>query len=152
MSLLIGPWRSLFDFENAIFSHVLLIGIFQFPPDNALRWPPYDQTDLGQVMAWCHQATIDYLSQYWPSSMSSHAINRDESQFQKLAQNRNLWFWPNLECTSSNLSRVIIISNMNLWMMNCLSLHNYILPTVWIYGYDTESCDNKKSALYEFIG
>ena len=29
-----------------------------------------DKSALVQVMAWCHQATSHYLSQYWPRSMS----------------------------------------------------------------------------------
>ena len=43
----------------------------------ALRWMALDLTDdkstLVQVMAWCRQATSDYLSQYWPRPMSPKA-------------------------------------------------------------------------------
>ena len=56
------------DFSN------LLIGIFRSSHDNALGWMPHDLTDdnseLVQVMAWCHQAPSHYLSWCWTSSMS----------------------------------------------------------------------------------
>ena len=42
----------------------------------ALRWKKQDLTDdksaLAQVMAWCRQATIQYLSQCWPKSLSPY--------------------------------------------------------------------------------
>ena len=48
----------------------------------ALRWMPLDLTDdkstLGQVMAWCRQATSHYLSQCWPRSMSPNGITRPQ--------------------------------------------------------------------------
>ena len=69
------PPRSGRDFKNAIFSLVLLIGIFRSSHDNALRWMPHDLTNhkstLVQVMAWCCQATSHYLSQGWLISMVS---------------------------------------------------------------------------------
>ena len=33
-----------------------------------------EKSTLVQVMAWCRQATIHYLSQCWPSSMSPYSI------------------------------------------------------------------------------
>ena len=48
----------------------------------ALRWIPLDLTDdkstLVQVMAWCHQATSQYLSQCWPRSMSPYGVIRPQ--------------------------------------------------------------------------
>ena len=37
-----------------------------------------DKSTLVQVMAWCHQATSHYLSQYWPSSMSPYGVTRPQ--------------------------------------------------------------------------
>ena len=48
----------------------------------ALRWMPLDLTDdkstLAQVMAWCHQATSNYLSQCWPRSLSPYCVIRPQ--------------------------------------------------------------------------
>ena len=71
VSLTISGFNSLapggceYDPKSVIFNHVLLIGIFRFSHDNALRWMPQDLTDdkstLVQVMAWYRQATSHYL-------------------------------------------------------------------------------------------
>ena len=37
-----------------------------------------DQSTLVQVMAWCHQATSHYLSQYWPRSLSPYGLTRPQ--------------------------------------------------------------------------
>ena len=37
------------------------------------------KSTLGQVMAWCHQATSHYLSQCWPRSMLPYGIIRPQS-------------------------------------------------------------------------
>ena len=46
----------------------------------ALRWMPLDLTDdkstLVQVMAWCRQATSQYLIQCWPRFKSPYGITR----------------------------------------------------------------------------
>ena len=48
----------------------------------ALRWTSLDLTDdkstLVQVMAWCHQATSHYLSQWWTRSLSPYGVNRPQ--------------------------------------------------------------------------
>ena len=81
-SLAPGPGRSEFDSKNVIFNLVLLIGIFKYSHDNALWWMPQDLTDdkstLVQVMAWCHQATSHYLSQFWPRSLSPYGVTRPQ--------------------------------------------------------------------------
>ena len=68
--------------KNIIFNLVLLIGIFRSSHDNALRWMPQDLDDdkstLVQVMAWCRQATIHYLSQCWLSSLSLYGVARPQ--------------------------------------------------------------------------
>ena len=47
-----------------------------------LRWVSLDFTDdkstLVQIMAWCHQASSHYLSQYWPRSMSPYGVIRPQ--------------------------------------------------------------------------
>ena len=78
----LAPGRTRCHFKTAIFNLVLLMGIFTSSKDNALRWIPRDLTDdkstLVQVMAWCRQATSHYLSQCWPSSMSSYGVTRPQ--------------------------------------------------------------------------
>ena len=63
------------DFENAIFSLVLVTGIFR---SYVIWWMPWDLTDdkslLVQVMSWCRQTSNHYLSQCWPRSMLPFGI------------------------------------------------------------------------------
>ena len=77
-----GPRRPGCHFKTAIFNLVLLIAIFRFAKDNALRRMLQDLTDdkstLVQVMTWCRQATSHYLSQCWPSSMSPYDVTRPQ--------------------------------------------------------------------------
>ena len=76
------PGRSECDSKNVIFNLVLLIGIFRSSHDNALWWMSQDLTDdqstMVQVMAWCRQATIHYLSQCWPRSLSPYGVTRPQ--------------------------------------------------------------------------
>ena len=48
----------------------------------ALRWMLLDLTNdkaiSVKVMVWCHQATSHYLSQCWPSSMTSYDVTRPQ--------------------------------------------------------------------------
>ena len=48
----------------------------------ALRWMSLDLTDdkltFVQAMAWCRQATIHYVSQFWPKSLSPHSVTRPQ--------------------------------------------------------------------------
>ena len=37
-----------------------------------------DISILVQVMAWCHQATSHYLSQYWPRSLSPYDVTKPQ--------------------------------------------------------------------------
>ena len=78
----LAPGRSWCDFKNVIFNLVLLVGIFKFSYDNVLRWMPQDLTDdkstLGQVMAWCRQASSHYLDQCWPRSPTPYGVTRPE--------------------------------------------------------------------------
>ena len=67
----LAPGKSECESEYVIYNLVLLIGIFRFPHDSAIRSMSQDPTDdkstLVQVMAWCRQATSHYLSQCWLS-------------------------------------------------------------------------------------
>ena len=78
----LAPERPGCHFKTAIFTLVLLIGIFTSSKGDALRWMPRDLNDekstLVQVMASCRQATSHYLSQCWPSSMSPYGVARPQ--------------------------------------------------------------------------
>ena len=55
------------------------ISVVKLPSDS---WMFLDRTDdkstLVQVMACCHQATSNYLSQCWPRSMSPYGVTRPQ--------------------------------------------------------------------------
>ena len=74
--------RSGFNFKSDIFHLVLLIGIFRSSYDSALRWMswdlPEDKSTMVEVMDWCCQATIHYLSQFWPRSLSPYGVTRPQ--------------------------------------------------------------------------
>ena len=57
----LAPGKSGCIFKNATFNLVLLISIFRYSYDDALRLMPWDLTEdkspLLQIMAWCYQAT-----------------------------------------------------------------------------------------------
>ena len=61
---------------------VYFIGIFKSSYDNVLKWMPQDLTDdkstLVQVMAWCRQATSNYLYQCWPRSPTPYGVTRSQ--------------------------------------------------------------------------
>ena len=79
---LIGPGRSGCNFENVIFKLALLICIFKSSYDTVAMWIPQEFTDNKstsvQVMAWCRQAAIHYLSQCWHRSMSPYGVTRPQ--------------------------------------------------------------------------
>ena len=96
------PLGSECDSKNGSFNLVLLIGIFRYSHDNALRWMPQDLTDdkskLVHVMAWCHQATSHYLSQCWPRFRSPCGVTKSQwvkstlKLFERRKQNKtNTW-------------------------------------------------------------
>ena len=78
----LAPGRPRCYFKTAIWNLVLLISIFTSFKDNALRWMPRDLTDdkstLVQVMAWCRQATSNYLNQCWPRSLLPNGVTRPQ--------------------------------------------------------------------------
>ena len=65
-------------FEWTARSEILVIDGWGIVCEITLRWLSSDLTDdkqtVVQVMDWCHQATSHYLSQCWPSSLSSYGI------------------------------------------------------------------------------
>ena len=62
-----------------LFSTINILSIFC---EIAIRWMPqhltHHQSTLVQVMAWCRQATIHYLSQCWPRSLSPYDVTRPQ--------------------------------------------------------------------------
>ena len=78
----LAPGRTECDYKNWILNLVLLIGIFRYSYDNALKWIPQDLTDdestLVKVMAWCRGATSPNLSQCWPRSLSTYGVTRPQ--------------------------------------------------------------------------
>ena len=61
------------NFRKVIFQLILVIDGWSIACKIVLKWIPMDLTDakstLVQVMAWCHQATSHYLSQFWSRSL-----------------------------------------------------------------------------------
>ena len=62
------------NFDSILFKLIVQNSSLLTSCEIALRWKPQSLTNdkliLGQVMAWCPQATSHYLSQCWPRSMS----------------------------------------------------------------------------------
>ena len=75
------PLESLNEiFRYVIFKQILVIDGWGISCEIALRWMSLNLTDDKstslQVMAWCHQPTSYYLSQYWPTSLSPYGVTR----------------------------------------------------------------------------
>ena len=79
-------WYSLLTFHS--FASMGCVSIFwklilwtailctcQTEPEN----PIDDNSAMVQVMAWCRQATIHYLNQYWPRFMSLYGVTMQQS-------------------------------------------------------------------------
>ena len=62
-----------------------------------LQYLTNKKSTLVQVMAWCHQATINYLSQCWPRPMSSYGVTWS-------GMNLNEMIWHNFYLLISNIS------------------------------------------------
>ena len=71
-----------FDYSNKFenFKLISVINILSKFCEIAIGWMSQILTDhksiLVQVMAWCRQATSDYLSQCWPRSLSPYDVTR----------------------------------------------------------------------------
>ena len=66
---LIDPWEIWKEFKSVISEHLLQIKLMNNANIIALRWIPQNTFDgkstLVQVMAWCHQATSQYLNHFF---------------------------------------------------------------------------------------
>ena len=69
----LAPGKFEWNFRYLIFQIISVIDGWVISCELALRWMSLDFTDdkstLVQVMAWCRQATSQYLSQCWPRSL-----------------------------------------------------------------------------------
>ena len=78
----LAPGKCQFNFRQVMFKLILVNGSWGISYEIALRWMPLDVADdkstLVQVMAWCRQATIHYLSQCWPRSLSPYGVIRPQ--------------------------------------------------------------------------
>ena len=78
----LAPGRFEWNFRHIIFKLMLVIDGWGISCEIALIWMSLDFTDdqstLGQVMAWCCQATSHYLSQCWPRSLSPYGVTRPQ--------------------------------------------------------------------------
>ena len=76
------PGKFEWYFRYVIFKSILVIDCSGISCEIALIWMSLDFTDdqstLVQVMAWCHQATSHYLSQWWPRFLSPYGVTRPE--------------------------------------------------------------------------
>ena len=68
------PGKFEWNLKYLIFKRILVMDGWGISCGIALIWMSLDFTDdqstLVQVMAWCHQATSHYLSQWWPRSVA----------------------------------------------------------------------------------
>ena len=72
--------RGYFGVSNVV---LVVIDRWSISCEIAFRWMPLylitdDKSTLGQVMAWCHQATSHYLSQCCPRSLSPFNVTRPQ--------------------------------------------------------------------------
>ena len=78
----LAPGKFEWNFRQVIFKQILVIVGWGISSETALIWMSLDFTDdqstLVQVMAWCHQATSHYLSQYWPKSLLPYGVTRPQ--------------------------------------------------------------------------
>ena len=117
-SMALGKSRC--NFKNQIFILDSLISIFISSYHNALGWILQDHTDdkstLVQVMAWCRQATSHFLSQCWPSFMSSYGITRP--QWVKGLSCRLWWMreWRNLLTSTHVGHRLCHVGSCEWWV------------------------------------
>ena len=74
----LAPGGFVTKFRHVIFKLILVIDGWAISCEIALIWLSLDLSDdkstLVQVMAWYCQATIHYLKQCWPRSLSSYGI------------------------------------------------------------------------------
>ena len=78
----LAPGKFEWNFRHVIFKHILVIDGWGISCEIAQIWTSldftHDQSTLVQVMAWCHQATSHYLSQWWPRSLLPYDVTRPQ--------------------------------------------------------------------------
>ena len=93
-----------------------------------------EKSTLVQVIAWCRQAAIHYLSQCWPSSISPYGVTRPqwvkEAAPPWLQQHNN----PHYDKRMATYDDCIVIS----WSLTCYmeprcsrQSRNYTAPILW---------------------
>ena len=79
----LAPERCSWNLTKVFFKFILRSNIFSASCEIGLWWAPQNPTDdesqLVQVMAWCHQAASHYLNQCWPISMSPYNTTRPQA-------------------------------------------------------------------------
>ena len=78
----LAPGKFECNFRDLIFQIISVINGWVISCELALRWMSLDLTDdkstLVQVMAWCRQETIHYLSQCWLRSQLPYGITKPQ--------------------------------------------------------------------------
>ena len=78
----LAPGKFEWNFRYLILQIISVIDGWGISCELAFRWMSLDLTDdkstLVQVMVWCHQATIHYLRQCWPRSLSPYGVTRPQ--------------------------------------------------------------------------
>ena len=78
----LAPGRFKVNFRWVIFKLILVVSGWGISCETALIWVSldhtYEKSTLVQVMAWCRQATSQYLSQCWPRFLSPYGVNRPQ--------------------------------------------------------------------------
>ena len=112
-----APGKFEWYFRNLIFQIISVFDGWGISCEFALRWMSLDHTDdkstLVQVMAWCCQATSNYLSQCWPRCLSPYGVTRPQ--------------WVNLSCADIiltkhkmylHLASICITKTWQVWVMH----------------------------------
>ena len=103
-----APGKFEWNFGYVIFKWILLIDGWGISCETALVWISLDFTDdpstLVQVMAWCRQATSQYMSQCWPRSLSPYGVTRPEWVNHLHNSNIEVWYQMHIYVPSKQFS------------------------------------------------
>ena len=103
-----------------------------------IRWMAqdcYDEATLVQVMAWCHQATSNYLNQCWPGFMIPYCITKGQwvKRLKTLGHN---WVLVNIVFIDVWCQKIFSCDQAALWMVQSvcpsvrLSVRLSVCPSV----------------------
>ena len=125
------PGRGFSHFKRVIFEQASQRRYtFMSTCEIAIGWMPQstfdDESVLVQVMAWCHRATGDYLSQCCIRSISPCGITRP----QLIDTKYNVKAWPHTDHTCWGFIADDIIEMIFIWKKN---LHFSAHPLSWTY-------------------